>query len=342
MPSFRTGTVGEILAERDGLQRITVDLGDGPERAYVLTETIGTVAVGDRVVVNTTAVELGLGTGGWHVVHWNLEHERWSQRGGGHIMKLRYTSLQADVGAAEEDHPDLPVALGGVPVVVCSLHSQVGIVAAVIQHVRPFTRVVYVMTDGAALPIAMSDLVAALVERGAVASTVTAGHAFGGQLEAVNVPSGIAVARHLCDAEVVVVGMGPGVVGTGSTLGTTAIEVAAILDQVAALDGRAVLCVRASDGDGRPRHQGVSHHTRSALSLVHTPQTVPVPLTHPPLEVDPPHRALPLVVPDAGSVLEAARIRVTTMGRGPREDPLFFAASAAAAVHAAEMLGPRR
>ena len=51
------------------------------ERAYVLTQLIGTVAVGDRVVMNTTAVELGLGTGGWHVVHWNLAREAWSEPG---------------------------------------------------------------------------------------------------------------------------------------------------------------------------------------------------------------------------------------------------------------------
>src|ERR671923_1272252 len=107
MPSFRSGKVTRLLVERPGLQRVEVDLGDAPERAYVLTQLTGTVAVGDRVVVNTTAVELGLGTGGWHVVHWNLERESWSERGPGHIIKSRYTSLQADVGSTEEHASDL-------------------------------------------------------------------------------------------------------------------------------------------------------------------------------------------------------------------------------------------
>src|SRR5680860_325156 len=98
MPSFRTGAVVRELAAREGLQRIEVDLGDGPERAYVLTQLTGAVTPGDRVVVNTTAVELGLGTGGWHVVHWNLSRETWSEQGPGHILKARYTSLQTDVG----------------------------------------------------------------------------------------------------------------------------------------------------------------------------------------------------------------------------------------------------
>src|SRR6267154_2414387 len=102
MPSFRVGVVSEVVGERAGLQRVLVDLGSAPEPAYVLTQLIGAVAVGDRVVVNTTAVELGLGTGGWHVVHWNLARDQWAERGPGHIIKGRYTSLQTDVGSAEE------------------------------------------------------------------------------------------------------------------------------------------------------------------------------------------------------------------------------------------------
>ncbi|HEX8803395.1 MAG TPA: DUF3866 family protein, partial [Acidimicrobiales bacterium] len=219
MPRFATATVRRLLAERRGLQRVETDAG----RAYVLTDLTGPVAEGDRVVLNTTAVDLGLGTGGWHVVHWNLARESWGQPGPGHIMKLRYTSLQVDTGAAEEDHPDVPAALDDLPVVACSLHSQVAVVAAVVRHLRPSARVAYVMTDGAALPLVLSDLVHALRERGVLDVALTAGHAFGGDLEAVSVPSALALARHVAGADVVVVGMGPGVVGTGSALGTTAV-----------------------------------------------------------------------------------------------------------------------
>src|SRR3954467_9734652 len=124
MPSFRTGTVTRLLEERTGLQRVEVDLGDGPERAYVLTQLTGRVDPLDDVVINTTAVELGLGTGGWHVVHWNLARREWRQAGAGHVMKLRYTSLQADTGVAEEQHPDLPGQLGAMPVIAIGVHSQ--------------------------------------------------------------------------------------------------------------------------------------------------------------------------------------------------------------------------
>ena len=82
MPSFSSGRVTRLLSARHGLQRVEVDLGGpAPERAYVLTELVGPVAAGDEVVVNTTAVELGLGTGGWHVVHWNLSRREWHREG---------------------------------------------------------------------------------------------------------------------------------------------------------------------------------------------------------------------------------------------------------------------
>src|SRR5918994_4147092 len=273
MPRFATATVTEILVERAGLQRVDTDAG----RAYVLTALIGPVAVGDRVVLNTTAVDLGLGTGGWHVGHWNLARAGWSQPGPGTIMKLRYTSLQVDTGAAEETRPDLPEALDGLPVVACSLHSQVAVVAAVVRHLRPTARIAYVMTDGAALPLALSDLARRLRERGVVDLTITAGHAFGGELEAVSMPAALALARHVAMADIAIVGMGPGVVGTASSLGTTAVEVAAIADAAAALGGRVALCCRVSSADSRERHRGISHHVHTALRLTcHRPE-VPLP-----------------------------------------------------------------
>jgi len=101
---FVNRSVATILSERDGLQRVELDDGS---RALVLTALIGPVAAGDRVVVNTTAVDHGLGTGGWHVVHWNLDRREWSEPGPGHVIKGRYTSLQADVGSSEESWPEL-------------------------------------------------------------------------------------------------------------------------------------------------------------------------------------------------------------------------------------------
>jgi Protein of unknown function (DUF3866) len=339
MPSFVTRTVGQLLSARPGLQRVQLDDGT---RALVFTQLTGEVDAGDAVVVNTTAVELGLGTGGWHIVHWNLRRTELHQPGPGHIMKLRYTSLQIDTGAAEEAHPDGGMGdLGGAPVVVCGLHSQVGVVAAAVASTTPAPRVAYVMTDGAALPLALSDLVADLETQQLVHLTLTAGHAFGGRFEAVNVPSALDLAVRVGAADVVIVAMGPGVVGTSSALGTTAVEVAAIVDAASRMGGDPIVALRASGVDPRPRHRGVSHHTRTALMLCHSRATIGVPrgeglellledlagLEHDVAEVD---------VGDVAALLDASGVRVATMGRGPSDDPLFFRASAAAGLLAGE------
>jgi hypothetical protein len=330
VPSFVTSVVAAVVSERPGLQRVTLDDGSG---AVVLTGLIGPVAVGDEVVVNTTAVELGLGTGGWHIVHWNRSRREWHEAGPGHIMKLRYTSLQADVGAAEEHSPSTAWPdLDGRPVVACSLHSQVGIVAAVVKELEPGARTAYVMTDGAALPLPLSDLVHRLCEQGLLDVTITAGQAFGGDLEAVSVPSALEIAARLGGADVVVVAMGPGVVGTGSSLGTTAVEVAGIVDAAGALGGRPIVAARASEADPRPRHRGLSHHTTTALRLAARAAHVGHAAGTPELEVHSPHRIETVEVPSVASLLARAGLDVRSMGRGAEDDPLFFATTAAAGV----------
>ncbi|MET0728905.1 MAG: DUF3866 family protein [Acidimicrobiales bacterium] len=320
-----------MLVERPGLQRVETDAG----RAYVLTQLTGPVEVGDRVVLNTTAVGLGLGTGGWHVVHWNLSREEWSEPGPGHIMKLRYTSLQVDTGAAEEEHPDLPADIDGMPVVVCGLHSQVPAVAVAILAAVPTARLAYVMTDGAALPIALSDLVVDMVDAGLIAATITAGHAFGGDLEAVSVPSALALSRHVLAADVTVVAMGPGVVGTATELGTSSVEVASVLDSAAAMGGRPIAALRMSSGDERERHQGVSHHSRTALDLTRSPVLVAVPAD---VFHHDRHVVRVMAPPPMRELLQDAGLQVTTMGRSPEQDPLFFAAAGSAGALAAALL----
>lgn len=362
MPSFRTATVVSLLSQRPGLQRCEVSFvdpdagaGDSPgptakgkSRAYVLTEVTGPVAVGDPVIVNTTAIELGLGTGGWHVVHWNLAHDAWRSPGPGHTMKLRYTSIQTDTGAAEELHAGVLVEaddLDEVPVVVCGLHSQVPCVVVALRHARPELRVAYVMTEGGALPMATSELVAAMRQRGLIDTTVTAGHAFGGDHEAVNVAAALVVARRVEGADVVVVGMGPGSVGTATRLGFSALEVAPVLDAAESLGGLPVAAVRFSLADPRLRHQGVSHHSRTTLGwLARARATVGVPQGRYAERVRADltacgaadrHRLLNVEDPDVPTLLAARRLPVTSMRRGPDDDPGFYAVAGAAGTAAA-------
>ncbi|MGH9223430.1 MAG: DUF3866 family protein [Acidimicrobiales bacterium] len=329
MPRFETRTVAAVLLERPGLQRIELD-GCGA-RAYVLTDLIGPVAEGDRVVVNTTAVDLGLGTGGWHVVHWNLSREGWSAPGGGHVLKLRYTSLQADTGVAEESGPPAVEDLGGRPVVVCDLHSQVACVAAGFSAAAPGRRLVFVMTDSAALPLALSDVVAELRAGGRLAATVTCGQAFGGDVEAVNTVSGMLLAAAHGDA--LVVGPGPGVVGTGTRFGFSGLEAVAVIDGAARRGGRPILCVRWSEADTRPHHRGLSHHTATVLADAGETALVAVPRGGS-LDGVARHLSVEVDVPGGLDVGDVA-----TMGRGRAEDPAFFVWSAAAGVLAGQLVG---
>ena len=311
MPGFSTHVVTAVRSEREGLQRVDLDNG---RRAYVLTHLTGPVAAGDRVVVNTTAVDLGLGTGGWDVVHWNLSRQEWSAPGGGHVLKLRYTSLQVDTGVAEERSLGARADLAGMPVVACELHSQLAAAAVGFAAAAPGRRLSYLMTDSAALPLAVSDLVAELRGRGLVGEVITCGQAFGGDVEAVNVPSGLVLAG----GDAAVVAPGPGVVGTGTRLGFSGLEMAGVIDAAAALGGRPVLAVRYSAADGRDRHRGRSHHVDTILALAAHPAPAPVP----PDDWPGPRLDFP----------------VTTMGRTQDEDPEFFRYAAWAGAVAGQFL----
>jgi hypothetical protein len=350
MPSFRVGSIESVLDARPGIQRVLVALGaEEPERAYVLTMLTGDVAVGDRVIVNTTAVELGLGTGGWHIVHWNLEREEWRERGAGHILKSRYTSLQSDIGSAEEHASELAdvVSIDGMPVVGSALHSQLPAIAVALKHARPDLRVAYVMTDAAALPIVFSDLVDALRARGLVDVTVTCGHAFGGDYEAVSLYSALAVARHVAGADVAIVAMGPGIVGTGTRLGFSGIELGPILDAAAGLGGVPIACLRASLADPRERHCGVSHHTLTALTVACRSRVlVALPAVGGTVEarlrsdlagagIDTRHDVIAVDAPDVLELFAAHGLEVSSMGRPAAADPILFQAGAAAGTLAA-------
>ncbi len=351
MPRFTTGRVAEVGPERRGIVNARVRLDDGVIDAVGFSSHLGPVAPGDRVVVNTTALDLGLGTGGHGFILWNLDGVGETQRGPGHVIKMRYTPWQTEVPAAEAPesphHESLsgPTSLAGMPVVACGLHSQVAGVAAGIKAAAPGLRVGYLMTDGGALPLAYSDLVAALRDCGLIDVTATCGHAFGGDLEAVTVFSGLAALRTVAGADVAVVAMGPGVVGTATTLGSTALEQGQVLDAAAALGGLGIACLRLSFGEQRARHRGVSHHTLTALSLAaREPATVVLPALAPEQDAavrDQLERAgiagrHRLVEADGGPGVELLRRRsvsVSSMGRSLDEVPeLFLAAAAAGAV----------
>lgn len=351
----REGVVVEIIATGDGVTEAWVEVDGNQERALSYHALTGPLAIGDRVSLNTTAAWMGLGTGGLHFVTavWGRVTDTSGQ---GHIMKARYTPSQVRVLAVEEEesphHQDLTNIpdLEGMPVAVGGLHSQVPIVAAVVKDRAPQARVAYVMTDGAALPASFSRVLRSLRQCGLLDAVITAGHAFGGDYEAVTVHSALAAAKVVVGADVTIVAMGPGVVGTGTPLGCTALEQAPILDAVQDLGGTALPVVRISFGDPRKRHRGMSHHTMTALTrFVHYPLTVPLPrLVESSWQTRLEEQAQALSAKghvlswrDGAQAYAPAKellcrygIHVTTMGRNDQEDPAFFQAAAVAGLEA--------
>lgn len=280
MPRFARLRAAEVRDVRPGLQRMTLD--DGSE-AFALTDLCGTAQAGDELLVNVSAVELGLGTGGAHVVHTNLSSPYGGTPSEGRVMKARYLAEQLPVVATEEsgedaddsDEPGELPSLGGVRVLLCVLHSHALALAAAV-HDATGVAPGYVMTDGGALPFVLSDLAAACLERGVIATAVSTGHAFGAPVESVTVASGVAA---LASQRVsrVIVSPGPGHLGTASPLGFSALELAGHAATLDRLGASTALAVRASADDQRARHRGVSHHTRTLADVTPMRTAIPVP-----------------------------------------------------------------
>ncbi len=356
MAAFRNGVVTQLLEDHPDLIRVRVQLTDAAEvEASGFPRMLGPVRVGDEVVVNTTGIELGLGTGGEAFILWNLSGAGSPGPGEGHIVKLRYTPWQTEVPAAEAQESPHHEALADIdsialPVVVCGLHSQISAVAAGVKAAAPGARVGYLMTDGGALPIAWSRLVRELRASGLIDVTATAGHAFGGELEVVNVHSGLAALANVSLCDVVIVAMGPGVVGTGTALGFTALEQSGILDAAGMLGGIPIACLRINFSDERPRHRGLSHHSLTALGLAaRDGAIVPVPslaaddykTVTDALEktgVTDRHHVIEIDGGPGLKLLSSHDIRPTSMGRDVDQIPELFLAAAAAGRAAGERL----
>ena len=354
MIRLRRGTVTAILVERPGAVEVTVEVEGEPSNAICYPDLSGPVRPGDRVVLNTTAVHLGLGTGGYHFVVAVEGGPETDAEGPGHLMKLRYTPLQVKVHGHEEDATaEAPVGaegLDGAPVVWIPLHSMLGPVAAGAKAAGA-RRVAFVMTDHAALPAALSRSLADLQEADVVDVVVTTGQAFGGDVEAVSVFSGLLAARSVGEADLVVIGDGPGSAGTATTWGASSLDSAASLNAIGILGGRPVAALRVSFADSRDRHRGVSHHSITALAKVALVEThVAVPVIEDEarrLEVwealraaklEERHQLVEVTGQPALDLLADRGIRPESMGRTRADDPEFFLGAGAAGVLAGRMI----
>ncbi len=374
-----------VRREWPGAAELDVAVSGAPVRALAYPRLTGRPEPGDEVLLNTGALDLGLGTGGYALVVAVPGRLPPDPPGPGHLVKARYTPQQVTVHGADEqgsaDHEVLREAddLDGIPVVVADLHSALPAVLAGYYAQRlapagpgspagpgpggpapgpggpapgpggpapgPGNTVCYVMPDGGALPIWFSRTAAALREIGWLAATITVGQAFGGDLEAVTLHSGLLAARHVLGADLVVVAQGPGNLGTGTRWGFSGVACGEAVNAAAVLGGRPVASLRISAADPRERHRGISHHSLTAygrVALARADVVVPdlpgefgarVAAAAKPLGAR--HNLVMVGVDGLREVLAACPAPLSTMGRGLDADLAYFLAAAAAGRHAA-------
>ncbi len=334
---LRRGRVVEAGPADGPEQRLSVDVpGRGPRAAIADVTLVGAAQPGDDVVVNTQAADLGLGSGGFDVVHVNLTRGLdGAGATGAHVMKLNYSSLQHAVLPVEG--PELHVPLVR-PVAVASLHGQLAPLAWAAAQGRPGLRLGYVQTPGGALPGGHSRVVRTLRERGLLAGFLTAGAAYGGEGEAISAAGAIHHGLHDLGWDAALCAPGPGILGSASALGHGGMTALDSAHAALALGCPVVLCARMSSGDERARHRGLSHHSRTVLDLLLAGVTVAVPPGGGELvPAGGAHRVREGAADLAG--YRTAGLPERTMGRGIDEDELFFAAALAAGSVLAAVVG---
>ena len=360
---WRSGRVVEIKSQWGTALELGVTLEDAdasaPQlvRALAYTDVVGSPRVGEEVLVNVTALDLELGTGGYALVAAIPSRLPKDPVGPGHLVKARYTPLQMTVlGVDEQESPHHALLreaddLEHMPVVTADLHSALPAIVTGIRDSRPDAVVAYVATDGGALPLAFSRTVHGLKEAGWIEGSVTVGQAFGGDLEAVTVHNGLLAARLVLGADIAIVTQGPGNLGTGTRWGFSGVAAGEAINAAAILNGKPVAALRVSEADQRDRHRGVSHHSMTAYGKVATfPADVVVPAVTGQIgdlvkrqasALSPPHRLTEIPADGLAEALATCPIPLSTMGRNLDEDPAAFVASAAAGRHAASLVAGR-
>ena len=338
-------------------------------RAVAYETLTGLPVTGERVRLEVSALDRALGTGGHAMVSSRLEVLPTDPPREGHLVKARYMPDQVMVTGVDEQgtahhgllsQPIGSLDLEGMPAVVADLHSSLLAVLAGLRSPdgEECPRVVYVMTDGGALPLAYSRVVAALSQAGWLTGTVTAGQAWGGDIEAVSIHNALLAARHVLHADAAVVIQGPGNLGTETPWGFSGVACGDAVNAIATLGGRPVACLRVSQADARARHRSVSHHSMTAYGRVALASAdVVVPDMEGPLGVQVRQDAETLCAPRPGAaqhrlvevptdglleLLRAAEVetgvRLSTMRRGLDEDTAAFITAAAAGRHARRLL----
>ncbi len=144
MIRWRRGEVREIRREWPGALEIEVAVDDGTRcRALAYPPLVGRPEPGDTVLLNTTALAMGLGTGGYAMVVAIPDRLPQDPSGPGHLVKARYTPCRPRSWApTSRTPPTTPFSedadsLDGMPVVVADLHSALPAILCGLYLERP-------------------------------------------------------------------------------------------------------------------------------------------------------------------------------------------------------------
>ncbi|BAH43352.1 conserved hypothetical protein [Brevibacillus brevis NBRC 100599] len=360
------GTVQKVLEKQKGMQILEVRIESvaGFKMERVLSFLQEDYKSGDLLLINTTAVRLELGTGGYHFVVGKVTQPEETDvlpNEWGHVMKMRYSPWQLAVDSVEEQASPYhylflqeDLSLEGTPVLISELHSLLPVAVLALRKKNPNARIVYVMPDGASLPIALSQHVHLLKAIGGLDATVTTGHAWGGDRESLTIHSGLLAARQVEHADIIICMLGPGVAGTGTSYGFSGIQLAEVIHAVSTLGGIPFFIPRISFGDQRARHYGVSHHTISIVNrFALCPALVTIPIfgderdevlswQMKTIEVGEKHIFIKGKVPDLSELASLEKgygLSFSTMGRNWQEDPAPFQTAWMAADFVGNSLG---
>lgn len=351
MISTKRGIVQKINFTDGFIDIADIDTPGGIRRAVNYKNMTGDLNAGDEVIINTTAVELNLGTGGYDFVITNLSGGDMPLNRSGHIMKIRYTPMQINVLTCEENEEYHDIfnsfkSLNGMPVIIGELHSMLAPAAIAAKYIKNNVNVSYIMTDSAALPINFSNTVKKLKKDRIIDRTITMGNAFGGDLETVNIFTSLIAAKEIAKSDLSLVMMGPGITGTDTKYGFSGTDTGFAVDAANKLGGTPYFIPRIQFNDKRQRHIGISHHSITVLKdIMSTRCNLVIPkmdkgkLDFVNKQIEDNHiNKLHNVIYEDGYFLENAnntyKYKFSTMGRDYDAEKEFFT-SCAAAVKAA-------
>ncbi|HHU63192.1 MAG TPA: DUF3866 family protein [Clostridiales bacterium] len=358
MINYAQARVLDVYNRNADVQELVVETNNSQGRAVNYISFSGPVKKGDIVIINTTAVDLNLGSGGWHFVMAVVNNGHRQDTKKGHIIKLNYTPCQYKCITVEEQASryhkvfNEKTSIGGMPVLIGELHSMLPPACCALKHLLGNKiKIAYIMVEGACLPINYSYSVDRLKEKGLLEKTITPGNALGGDLETVSVYNALLAAKHVAKADISIVTLGPGIIGTSTKYGFSGISLAEVINATNSLKGIPIYIPRISFCDARRRHYGISHHSVTLLrDIVYSPCIIPLPIinnrkkfglllkTIVPATIKKGHKLFVC----SGKYIEKAMklydVNTTTMGRGIHEDKEFFVAIGSAAKYAIQVL----